>query len=138
MRSPLILTATFKTAWRPPTDWLELVSDAAQAFFEIATDSYHDVQDRLEAADRLAALNEQQGAEALFEIGTDDSIDTEDRREAAQKLTGLNEELAAKAFDNIATDENSRVPLTVNPRWALAPLALILVFFVIIAIIVNV
>jgi hypothetical protein len=112
--------------------------DAAQAFFEIATDSYHDVQDRLEAADRLAALNEQQGAEALFEIGTDDSIDTEDRREAAQKLTGLNEELAAKAFDNIATDENSWVPLTVNPRWALAPLALILVFFVIIAIIVNV
>lgn len=99
---------------------------AAQAFFGIATDYTIDISDRLEAANRLAALDEQQGAEALFEIGTDDSVDTEDRREAAQRLAGLNEELATKAFDNIATDKDSKIALPVISRHGVIALALIL------------
>jgi hypothetical protein len=100
---------------------------AAQAFFGIATDDNILVEDRLEAADRLARLNEQQGAEALFEIGTDDSVDTENRRAAAQKLTGLNEELAAKAFDNIAIDKDAGISLSVNSIiWAMVFIFVIL------------
>ena len=79
---------------------------ATEAFFGIATDYSNDIQDRLEAADKLARISQRHAAEAFFGIATDYSNDIQDRLEAADRLAALNEQQGAEVFFEIGTDDS--------------------------------
>ena len=71
-----------------------------------ATDDSIHIEDRLEAADKLAGLSKQLAADAFFGIATDDSIHPEDRLASAHRLAGLNEQQGAEVLFEIGTDDS--------------------------------
>lgn len=83
---------------------ISLDTFAIQVFTNIANDSSENIEDRLEAAGRLARLDRASAAEAYAEIANDSSHDISERFEAAGQLVELSPKLATDVYWNMGND----------------------------------